>query len=173
MRQTHLVIALLLAACSAEQDNLANADGNGAPADVAIEGGSEQPAAPPPNEQAPSPPPTNGPPAEEPGGEVTLSAVPARVGNGGTVTLRLINGSNQTVGYNLCTSALETASGAAVQTDRICTMELRTLQPGRSANYSYELPGSLPDGRYRFSTGAERMPTGGRTVVRSNTIEVR
>lgn len=52
-------------------------------------------------------------------------------------------------------------------------MELRTLQPGQTINYNYELPRNLAGGSYRFSTGIEWMQNGSRTTVTSNRFEVR
>ena len=112
-------------------------------------------------------------PAPTPPGEVTLTAAPPQTSSGSTMVLSLANASAQQIGYNLCTSALQTAAGTAVQTDRVCTMELRTLTPGATATYNYELPANLPAGSYRFSTGVERMQSGDRTTVTSNTFEVR
>lgn len=180
MRTSVLVFAMLLAACGQEADNGVNAE-----AEINIEaagaedipipnGGSAPPPGAPGNHQAPAPPQQNDSnPAPEPSGEITLAASPRQASAGAPVRLVLTNGSRQAIGYNLCTSALQTAAGGAVQTDRVCTLELRTLQPGRTADYRYELPGDLSDGSYRFSTGLERMPSGGRLTVSSNTIEVR
>lgn len=112
-------------------------------------------------------------PAPAPPGEVTLTAAPPQTSAGSTMVLSLANGSAQQIGYNLCTSALQTASGAAVQTDRVCTMELRTLAPGATATLDHELPPTLPDGSYRFSTDVERAESGDRMTVISNMFEVR
>ena len=172
-RTSVLAVATLLAACTVNNDD--NAADSNMTADEPIMGESGQPAAPaaPGNQQVPAPtPPTDGQPSPEPSGDVRLSASPSRTAAGSTMTLTLANSANYTVGYNLCTSAIETAAGAAVKTDRICTMELRTLQPGRSANYSFELPANLADGRYRYSTGAENMDAGTRAVVKSNIFTV-
>jgi hypothetical protein len=77
-----------------------------------------------------------------------------------TLELRLVNQSTGQLGYNLCTSSLERRSGQAwqpVATQRICTMELRTLKPGEEARYPLELDG-LPPGEYRASTRVEGLP---------------
>ena len=175
MTHTSLVVlAVMLASCSVNKDDNA-LDSNMASdqaADQPTMGENGQPAAPG-NQQSPAPtPPSNGQPAPQPSGDVTLSASPSRTAAGSTMTLTLANSANYTVGYNLCTSAIETAGGSSVPTDRVCTMELRTLQPGRSANYSFELPANLGDGSYRFSTGAENMDGGTRAVVKSNIFTV-
>ena len=173
-RTSVIALAALLAACSVNGDENA-AESNMAAADEPIMGENGQPAVPvaPGNQQAPAPtPPADGQPSPEPSGDVSLSASPSRTAAGSTVTLTLSNSANYTVGYNLCTSAIETAGGANVPTDRVCTMELRTLQPGRSANYGFELPANLADGRYRFSSGAENMDAGTRAGVKSNIVTV-
>lgn len=108
-----------------------------------------------------------------PSGGVALTAAPAQVPPGATMTLTLSNGSPERLGYNLCTSAILTASGSRVPTDRVCTMELRMLEPGRSATYPYQLPANIARGTYRFSTGVERMPSGTRATLTSNEFAVR
>lgn len=105
-------------------------------------------------------------------GDVTLTAAPTQVRSGATVTLTLRNGSLERLSYNLCTSAILTTGGSPLQTDRVCTMELRSLEPGRSTTYPFELPPNITPGTYRFSTGFERMPSGTRANVTSNTITV-
>lgn len=177
MRFAALAAAALLCACTAAGNDAANADGDmnvdmNLPAEVGSPGdpgnGSMPPPGTPPGQQTP----TNGG-SSEPSGEIGFTASPERVSAGATVTLTLSNGTSGSLGYNLCTSALQTASGGEVRTDRVCTLELRTLDPGASATYAYELPATLEDGSYRFSTGLERMESGGPTSVTSNTIEVR
>lgn len=175
MRYRALPLAALLLACAAPEGNRADnmaagGEGNGgAPAEVPINDGGTPPPAP-----APAPTPDGQQPAgdSERTAAITLSASPESLSPGATVTLRLANGSRGQVGYNLCTSALETAAGAAVRTDRVCTMELRTLEAGQSATYGYELPAGLEPGSYRFSSGVEWMAAGNRTNVTSNSIRV-
>lgn len=197
MRRTALLLAMLLASCSQEPDNAMNAEADSnvaatAEDDIPIPGGGDQlppdatddeaPApppenddepAPPGNDEEPAPPGNDGTPVLPPSGRVTLAAAPPGTSAGATMTLTLANSSRRTVGYNLCTSDLQTSAGTSVKTNRVCTMELRTLQPGRRATYQYELPDSLPDGRYRFSTGVQRMPNGSRITVTSNSFRVR
>ncbi len=69
--------------------------------------------------------------------------------------------------------ALMAADGAPVRTDRVCTLELRTIESGRVATYPYQLPASVMPGTYRFSTTVERMQSGTRTTLTSNEITVR
>jgi hypothetical protein len=81
----------------------------------------------------------------------------------GAVELTLHNGSEQSVGYNLCSSGLQRWSGSewqAVQTGEVCTMELRTLAPGGSAIFEKQLPPDLSSGDYRYVTSVE-IPLGG------------
>ncbi len=202
MRFQPLALAALLFACADPQENQVNetendlaADMDGtdgapvgddgaatdgtpdgdAPDDGAPDTGSpddDDPALPPPAPGTP-PPQDPAPPAPEPEPErsVTLGASPARVPPGATVTLTLTNGLRQRIGYNLCTSGL-IRNGAPVETGRICTMELRTLRPGASTTYGWELPDNLAPGNYRFTTGVERMRSGNRLVVRSNAFRV-
>lgn len=173
-RTTSAALAMLIAACSVNGDENAVQDMNLA-LDQPIMGENGQPAVPgaPGNQQSPVPaPPSDGQPSPQPGGDVRLSASPSRTAAGSTMTLTLTNSANYTVGYNLCTSAIETAGGSNIPLDRVCTMELRTLQPGRSANYSFELPANLGDGRYRFSTSAENTDAGTPAVVKSNIFTV-
>lgn len=117
--------------------------------------------------------PGNGQQVPEPSGQVTLSAAPATTSADSTMTLTLTNGAREQIGYNLCTSALETSAGRPVPTNRVCTMELRMLEPGRSADYRYELPVNMLAGSYRFVTQVEWMESGRRGTVRSDNFEVR
>ena len=74
--------------------------------------------------------------------------------------LQLRNNSQRTLGYNLCASNLERRSGQAwqpVASQRICTMELRTLAPGGEARYALALE-ELPPGEYRATTRVEGLP---------------
>jgi hypothetical protein len=89
-----------------------------------------------------------------------------RVG-AGTIRLALDNGTSEPVGYNLCSSELQRRSGTGwtrVDTDEVCTMELRTLNPGHDATFEKRLPSGLAAGDYRYVTGVE-SPLGGSRVV--------
>ena len=109
----------------------------------------------------------------EPSGTISLTAAPARTAAGETMTLTLRNGSARQIGYNLCTSRLETAGGRSVPSDRVCTMELRLLGPAQLASYRYELPQRLDAGRYRFTTGIDIPAENAGRVIASNSFEVR
>jgi hypothetical protein len=108
-------------------------------------------------------------------GDLVLERAPESLRAGETITLTLRNGTSEQVGYNLCTSALERESGGAwapVPTDRMCTMELRTLEPGAEADYPYELPTSLAAGRYRLSAGVTMMGSREQRVVATEPFQV-
>lgn len=166
-----LALPVLLAACTLTEGNNAEngaALGGEDAGEAPIMGGDGgTPPGSPPNSGNPAPP-----TSEDPQGDVSLTASPATTEAGATVTLSLNNSSKEAIGYNLCTSTIENAAGANVRTDRVCTMELRTLQAGQKISYGYALPSSLADGRYRFVAGLETMGTGGRFTVRSNWVEV-
>ena len=169
MKMSPLALVALLAACAAPTENNDSPAESNQPADAPIPGAPDSPAAP----AAPAPgQPAPNQSAPVPTGSVSLSAAPARAAAGSAMTLTLRNGSSETLGYNLCTSGLQTGAGAAVPSDRICTMELRTLQPAASASYSWELPADLAPGRYRFTTGIEWMDSNRRGSVHSNNFEV-
>lgn len=104
-----------------------------------------------------------------------LRVEPGTPSAGDTVTLVLDNRSPHSVGYNLCTSVLERSSGAgrqAVPSDRVCTMELRTLEPGQRARYSMEVPEGLAPGEYVYLANVEVLDTGERRAVRSEPFRV-
>lgn len=90
---------------------------------------------------------------------VTLSAEPPAAGE---VLLILQNGSTEPVGYNLCSSALQRWDGVNwtnVETDDVCTMELRSLPPGTDATFRKRLPANLAAGEYRYVASVE-IPMG-------------
>ena len=60
----------------------------------------------------------------------------------------------------------------AVPSDRICTMELRTLQAGSTTTYRTTLPPGTTAGDYRFITNVELMESGQRRGVTSNIVRV-
>jgi hypothetical protein len=106
---------------------------------------------------------------------VSLRVVPDRAAAGDSVTLLLSNGAPGGIGYNLCTSALERRSGSdwqAVSSDRICTMELRTLPSGEEARYPMGLPAGLAPGEYRVHTTIEILDGGSRDEVRSEPFRI-
>jgi hypothetical protein len=99
---------------------------------------------------------TSGNDAAEPG--LSMSASPTTVSPGGSVTLTLSNQTAWPVGYNLCTSALQreaAGSWQAVPEDRICTMELRMLDPGGRSQLELQLPPTLEPGQYRYTANIE------------------
>ena len=108
--------------------------------------------------------------------DVRLSVEPAEVAAGDSITLVLNNQSSDRIGYNLCTSELERSTAGRweiVPSDRVCTMELRTLPPAEEARYPLDLPSGLAAGEYRYSTKVERLGTGDRTDLRSDVFRVR
>ncbi|HEU4522186.1 MAG TPA: hypothetical protein VFT12_09300 [Thermoanaerobaculia bacterium] len=76
----------------------------------------------------------------------------------GSIRLALDNGSSQPIGYNLCHSSLQRRTGSewtSVPGDEICTMEIRTLNPGHDATFEKRLPAGLAAGEYRYVTNVE------------------
>jgi hypothetical protein len=74
------------------------------------------------------------------------------------IRLALDNGAPHQIGYNLCSSALQRRSGSTwepVGTGEICTMELRTLNPGFDATFEKTLPLNMSAGEYRYITNIE------------------
>lgn len=108
-------------------------------------------------------------------GGISLSAQPQALAAGETITLTLRNDSPGDVGYNLCSSTLEQRVGEGwqpVATDRVCTMELRTLAPGQVATYPMELPAAATAGEYRYVTAVELMEMGTRGGVQSEVFRI-
>ena len=89
------------------------------------------------------------------------------------VKLTLSNESGESVGYNLCTSALQRRTAGkwtAVETGDICTMEIRTLQNGGTATFTKTLPGDIVSGEYRYTTNVDS--NGSPVVVASEPFDV-
>lgn len=108
-------------------------------------------------------------------GGISLSLQPQAVAAGETITLTLRNDSSADVGYNLCSSTLEQRVGDAwqpVATDRVCTMELRTLPPGQVTTYPMEIPAQAAAGEYRYVTAVELMEMGTRGGVQSDGFRI-
>ena len=106
---------------------------------------------------------------------IELRVQPTTVKAGDSLTLILRNNSENTVGYNLCASALERQNAGAWQampSDRVCTMELRSLPAGKETRYTLGLPANLSAGDYRVVTGVEIMPAGERSGVASQPFRV-
>lgn len=98
---------------------------------------------------------------------VRLSA--ARTGEKVLLTLR--NNSDEPMGYNLCSSALQRGPAwEPVKTDEICTMEIRYLGRGASTTFEKTLPSDLTAGEYRYVTIIDAETT--RFVVGSNPFRV-
>lgn len=107
--------------------------------------------------------------------DLTLSVAADVTAAGETVTLVLRNGSDAAAGYNLCTSALERRTDRdwePLSPNRVCTMELRTLEPATETSYEFELPAVMIPGQYRFVTTVENMATGVRSSVWSDPFTV-
>lgn len=104
--------------------------------------------------------------------KVSLTVSPQQVALGSMLSLRLHNGTGNNIGYNLCTSALHTASGDPIATNQVCTMELKTLAPNTTARYEYVLPSNLLPRRYRASSVVHHMANGEQEEIWSNQFEV-
>lgn len=112
---------------------------------------------------------------DTPMSRVTLSVAPVPTAPGDSITLTLENGLAEPIGYNLCTNALERQDGGTWQTvpsDRMCTMELRLLEPGASATYRQQIEPGLTAGVYRFMTSFEQMEAGMNHVARTESFRV-
>jgi hypothetical protein len=100
-------------------------------------------------------------PMPEPGGGLVLRVDRADYGPGDPVVLTLVNGTGHDVGYNLCVTGLDRRTGgggwepAPVALVEACTMELRVLPPGETAEFRHTLPRGLAPGEYRMRTGVE------------------
>lgn len=116
---------------------------------------------------------TNVPPAEPGSDDIHFNA--ERV-SADVIRLSLDNGTRSPIGYNLCTSELQRRGGSewvTVPTDEVCTMELRTLNPGADATFEKRLPADLPPGEYRYVTGVESPLGTPQTRVATGAFEVR
>ncbi|HSJ24724.1 MAG TPA: hypothetical protein VK929_08665 [Longimicrobiales bacterium] len=106
-----------------------------------------------------------------------LTVTPDRLRAGDSLELTLTNRSEQQLGYNLCTSAIERRTAAGewevhpVPLAEVCTMELRVLDPGASDTFRHNLP-ALQPGTYRFRAGVEWPLGGDRVGVTSTTFDV-
>jgi hypothetical protein len=117
---------------------------------------------------------------DETGGEavatdITLRVAPVPATPGDSVSLTLHNGAAEAVGYNLCTSTLERRTGEGwegVPDDRVCTMELRMLDPGQRADFPLQLQPDLTAGTYRFSTRIEWLASGTSDLLHTDEFRV-
>ena len=113
--------------------------------------------------------------ASAPAQNLTLTVEQQTVESGATVDLVLRNASSAPAGYNLCTSSLERRTDVdwePLSSNRVCTMELSTLQPGAEARYTYDLPSVMIPGQYRFVTSVQNMETDERSSIRSDPFSV-
>jgi hypothetical protein len=74
---------------------------------------------------------------------------------GATATMRIRNSTNDTFGFNACSSrTIERQNGSSwtphSEPDRMCTMELRLLQPKETQSAATDLPSNLTPGTYRM-----------------------
>lgn len=115
-------------------------------------------------------------PSAQPGASpegVRLEVEPEVVTPGDSIELILTNAASGPIGYNLCTSGLERRQNEgwqAVRSDRVCTMELRTLPVGSEDRYSLGLSVELAAGDYRFRTSVEDLDTGERSSIVSDSF---
>lgn len=112
----------------------------------------------------------------DPVADIALAVTPRDVAAGDSVVATLTTTLDGGVGYNLCTSVLERQQDdgwRVIEADRICTMELRTLQPGESARFAFHLPTGLAPGSYRYHARVERLAAGTMDDVRSGAFRVR
>jgi hypothetical protein len=110
------------------------------------------------------------------GPAVHLNVEPSSVSAGDSVVLTLRNELADAIGCNLCTSELQRRDGDewhAVPSDRVCTMELRTLAPETEDRYALELPGKLAPGAYRYSAAVHIPSTAMASNVQSDPFQVR
>ena len=105
---------------------------------------------------------------------ISLEVLGTNWERGGTIQLRLRNGTERDVGYNLCFRVLERRVGrdwVAVQSmpqNTFCSAELRVLQPGGEAFDAQAVHSFIAGGIYRFRTNVEWPVGGGRVGLTSN-----
>lgn len=78
---------------------------------------------------------------------------------GDEAQLQLVNGTDQTLGYNLCFSDLQRQAGGEWQIvadpETACTTIQRGLAPGDSATFAKTIMPEVPPGTYRYRTDVE------------------
>ena len=112
---------------------------------------------------------------EAPPLEVTLEVIREDPCAGDSLGLVLTNGSSVPVLYNLCASVLERHTEEEweqLPSERVCTMELLTLGPGRQICYPMQLPKDTTPGQYRFLTRISSMDNGPQQLVSSPPFRV-
>ena len=86
---------------------------------------------------------------------------------GAGVGLRLENRSESRFGYNACQRRVEREAGSGwltiAEPDRVCTMEIRMLDPHATKTDRTDLPGALEPGRYRLLISFMYEPDAGGT----------
>jgi hypothetical protein len=94
---------------------------------------------------------------------------------GDTATIVLRNGTGEPLGYNLCISSRELRAGASWKRFsplRVCTLELRILQPGGETQLREPITAEWEAGEYRMVTTVERMRSGNRGEIFSASFTV-
>jgi uncharacterized protein YfaS (alpha-2-macroglobulin family) len=86
--------------------------------------------------------------------EVTITLDRSSYSAGGTANVSVTSHSRDTLGYNFCSSrTVERKQGeswvAIPEPGRMCTMEIRLLNPGETQTASITMPESMPAGTYR------------------------
>lgn len=101
---------------------------------------------------------------------------PDDVAPGDSITLELENDTNAPASYNLCSSTLEMENGGAwnrIPEDRACTRELRILAPDEEVHFRLQLPQTLEEGTYRFTTAVQLEEGSRGGQIPSETFRVR
>ena len=119
------------------------------------------------------PPPPDSVQASATGPAVTADSMQVMVDRsayrpGDNLTLRIVNRTSLTLGYNACTRALEVNRDGTWATisdsTRMCTMELALISPGASQSATTSLQSPLSPGEYRvvlhFSPQNESVSSG-------------
>lgn len=116
-----------------------------------------------------------GDPAEfEAGGARMLAVERTQYVRGDTARLVLRNVTEETLGYNLCSSWWELRVGSewrVIEPLRLCTRELRILEPGQTATWDEPITADWRAGEYRFGTTVY-LGTTTATRVHSQTFTV-
>ena len=104
--------------------------------------------------------------------EVTLRLDRATYTPGATATMTIRSTSRDTLGYNPCSNrSVERQQGstwvAHAEPDRMCTMELRLLNPGETQTAPADIPAGLSAGTYRMvlTLSRQRQPRAGETAA--------
>lgn len=104
--------------------------------------------------------------------EVTVTLDRSTYAPGATATMTIRNGGRDTLGYNQCSSrAIEQQQGSAwvvhPEPERMCTMEIRLLNPGETQTATTDIPSTLPrGGTYRLvlTLSRQRATTSGQSA---------